>query len=180
MNKSELVSSLLFVEGLKKYLTKDKRSAFYLFEEASINGSAEANRYLGLMFEDGVLEISEPYPRWEIKKNHNKALEYFKKACELGDAQGCISLGLMYYEGKGTEQDHKKALTYYEKALELFQIGYELGYRDQSFEIGLTYFQGNRRSRDIFKASEYFKRACDDGETRGCNFYKHCLKLMGE
>jgi tetratricopeptide (TPR) repeat protein len=44
------------------------------------------------------------------------AVEYFRKAAELGDAVSHYNLGSMYYVGKGVEKDEEKAIYHYEKA----------------------------------------------------------------
>jgi tetratricopeptide (TPR) repeat protein len=45
-----------------------------------------------------------------------RALEYWTKAAELGDAEAHFALGSMYYQGKGVEKDEKKALPHLEQA----------------------------------------------------------------
>ena len=49
-------------------------------------------------------------------RNYNKALQYFSKAAELGDAEAHYHLGYMYMEGEGTEKDEDKAVYHLEKA----------------------------------------------------------------
>ncbi len=48
--------------------------------------------------------------------DYDKALEYFTKAAELGDAAAQYYLGRMYMEGKGVEKDNEKAVYHLEKA----------------------------------------------------------------
>ena len=48
--------------------------------------------------------------------NHEKALEYFTNAAELGDADACACLGSVYYHGRGVEKDEKRALPHLEQA----------------------------------------------------------------
>lgn len=49
-------------------------------------------------------------------RDYQKALEYYRQAAELNDADGLSSLGYMYANGWGVEQDNKTALKYYKEA----------------------------------------------------------------
>ena len=64
---------------------------------------------MGTLYHDGY------GVRQELDTAHN----YFIKACNLNDAQGCFNLGIEYGNGKGIEQDYRKAKYYYEKACNL-------------------------------------------------------------
>jgi len=48
--------------------------------------------------------------------DYGKALEYYAKAVELGDAEAHCLLGMLYYEGVGVEKDMKKAVHHLEQA----------------------------------------------------------------
>ncbi len=47
---------------------------------------------------------------------YDKAVEYYTKAAELGDARAHNKLGCMYYIGEGVEEDEEKGIYHYEKA----------------------------------------------------------------
>ncbi|WP_240333345.1 tetratricopeptide repeat protein [Helicobacter suis] len=55
-------------------------------------------------------------------KDYQKALAYFKKAADRGDAKAYNMLGVMYEMGKGVKKDLQKAEEYFKKACNL---GYE-------------------------------------------------------
>ena len=50
------------------------------------------------------------------KKEYGKALEFWAKAAELGDADAHFRLGHLYYCGEGVEKDEKKAVYHLEQA----------------------------------------------------------------
>lgn len=54
-----------------------------------------------------------------IKQDYFKANELYKKSCDGGNADGCFSLGINYYKGKGIKQDTKKAKELFGKACDL-------------------------------------------------------------
>jgi hypothetical protein len=41
--------------------------------------------------------------------DYSSAAQIWQKACDGGDAVGCVRLGLAYYLGKGAVQDYNKA-----------------------------------------------------------------------
>ena len=48
--------------------------------------------------------------------DYDKALKYWTKAAELGDAEAHFQLGNMYPKGEGVEKDEEKAIYHWEKA----------------------------------------------------------------
>ena len=46
---------------------------------------------------------------YEFDKVFTKSVRYYEKACELGADKACVYLGLLYQNGQGAAQDHKKA-----------------------------------------------------------------------
>jgi len=48
-----------------------------------------------------------------------QAIEYFRKACALDEALGCVYLAVMYTNGEGVRQNKSKALELFGKACDL-------------------------------------------------------------
>ena len=61
---------------------------------------------LGVLYDEG---------KWDVPEDDSLALDYYKKACDLGDAKGCAYLGLMYGNGEGVDKDLHTALRYLDK-----------------------------------------------------------------
>ena len=51
-----------------------------------------------------------------VDVNYKKAIEWYEKAAEQGDAQAQYNLGSMYYNGQGVDVNYKKAFEWFEKA----------------------------------------------------------------
>ena len=76
-----------------------------------IYGCFNAGKY----FEDGV----------DVKKDYLKAVEFYTKACDGGEAYACMILGNIYRDGKAViVQDSAKAAAYFKKVCE---FGYSEG-----------------------------------------------------
>lgn len=97
-------------------------------------------------------------------RDHFKAFELYKKACDLEFPVGCVNLGSMLENGDGTKRDLNAAYSYYEKACKL-ENGY--GCKMQ----GLALEHGVGTSKDIAKATELYSKACDLKDQEGCDLY---------
>ena len=63
---------------------------------------------MGSMYEEGK----------GVEKDLTKAVEWYQKSAEQGDAEGQWRLGVMYEEGEGVEKDLAKAAEWYQKSAE--------------------------------------------------------------
>ncbi|GJD76729.1 caspase family protein [Methylobacterium goesingense] len=76
---------------------KDPARALALLKAASEAGSAIATYNLGVLAQQGVL------------KENGAALNYFRKATELGDPRGFVSAAILLDEGRGVRKDPDNA-----------------------------------------------------------------------
>lgn len=58
------------------------------------------------------------------RQDYFKASQFYKKACDLGNARGCNNLGYLYNNGQGVKQNKSTAKHYYGKTCDL---GEQLG-----------------------------------------------------
>lgn len=85
------------------------------------------------------------------------AAQIWQKACEIGEARGCVRLGFLYKNGKGVEQDDAKASKFYEKACDAG----ELSGCDSLASL-------HQNSGEHAKAAVIFDRACEKGFGLSC------------
>jgi len=85
----------------------------------------------------------------------------YKKSCEEMDAEGCVELGDLYYEGKKVELD-------YSKAAKLFKKACGIGSARGCSLLGYSYKKGKGVSQDYYKAQELYLKACNKGSAIGC------------
>ena len=70
------------------------------YEKAAKQGNADAQRYLGSMYNNGD----------GVKQSYKKAGEWYAKAAKQGNADAQCILGFMYYNGHGVKQSYEKAM----------------------------------------------------------------------
>lgn len=111
------------------------------------------------------------YNGWGVRQSNEKALQYWKKACDLGSGNSCTFVSSAYYRGEGVKKDLKSAIKFIAKACELKSgIG--------CAGLGVMYHNGEGVKQNLSKAKELYGKACDLGEQDGCDWYKK-LKEKG-
>jgi uncharacterized protein len=73
----------------------------------STNGNRDAHYNLGLLYSEGGKGL---------KKDFEKAAEWFRKAAEQGDVEAQCNLGVMFAEGIGVARDYEKSMEWLVKA----------------------------------------------------------------
>jgi len=71
------------------------------------NNDAVAMSNLGCYYRDG---------QYGFPQDNTKALELWQRAAELGHVGAYFGIGCVYYDGRGVDEDKKKAKNYYELA----------------------------------------------------------------
>ena len=67
---------------------------------------------------------------------YESASEYYTKACENGDMNRCVDLGIVYFTGDGVQENHKKAE-------ELFTIACKKKHSKACYHLGSIYKRGS-------------------------------------
>ncbi len=81
-----------FKKGLKAHNRKDYKEAFAIFELLAEQRDAQAQFYLGYMYNNG---------QGVEKKDSGEALKWYKRAAKQGDTEAQHNLALMYGKGHG-------------------------------------------------------------------------------
>ncbi len=127
-----------------------------------------------------------------VAPDRKQALDWFRRAADLGDAQGCYLYGAglladspgskerasaKAYLDKAAAQNHAAALNLlgemalagggaavpdFEKALELFRRAAERGDADAKYALGELYKHGKGVAKDDGEAANWFQAAADD------------------
>jgi len=165
-------------DGVPEDLTK----AFKWFQKAAVQGNAEAQSQLGLMYSDGEgvpkddakafewyqkaavqgnavaqLKLGGMYQYgWGVAKDEAKALAWWQKAAEQGNAKAQSQLGLMYSDGEGVPKDDAKAVEWWQKAA-------EQGNAAAQTNLGVMYHNGDGVPKDYAKAVEWWQKAAEQG-----------------
>lgn len=91
-----------------------------------------------------------------------ESVEWYQKAANLGHVRAQYSLGLMYSDGKGVEQNYPKAIEWYTKAA-------NQGYKYAQFNLAKIYEEGRGGNQDYKKAYEWYLKGASQGEDHAQN-----------
>ena len=120
--------ALLTLEG--KGTPKSVEAARALFEKAAALGHA------GAWYNLGVMALDLPNGA-----DFTAAAQDFRAAADGGNADGAYSLGLLYREGKGVEQDRGLAASWLRRAAEGDSLGAQI-------EYGIALYNGDGVKKD--------------------------------
>lgn len=112
---------------------------------------------------------------------------YYKKACDLEDAEACNLLGDMYHYGRDVATDYEDAVEFYKKAcglengsgcnnlgymlnqglgieeqnwqaLKLYEKACKYGEMEACYNVGAMYYSGEGSKRDYYKSALHFQK----------------------
>lgn len=157
----------------------DPATAASWYKKAADGGSVKAINSLGLLYRNGIgvpkneavscdlfkkasdlgyvpamINLGECL----VMKNDHEAARLFKRGAEEGYSGANLNLGVMYYTGRGVNQD-------FGKALELFKTAAAQGECYAYLNVGGSYFNGLGVPQDRNLAYEWFDKAqlCNGG-----------------
>jgi uncharacterized caspase-like protein/uncharacterized coiled-coil protein SlyX len=84
----------------------DLQSALRVWLQAAQSGDAEAQTYVGDIYERGL----------GVAPDHAMAAQWYQKAADQGFSRALFNLGTLYEQGLGVSQDQLKALNLYRQA----------------------------------------------------------------
>ena len=136
-------------------LRKNLNTACLMYKKAVDNGGSSISfDNLALCYERGL---------GGFKKDDSKAIEYYKKAIDLGNEGSIYYLALLY--------DDKKN---YEKSFELFKKASEVKDKEVKrkglYSVGTFYYLGDVVNKDYKKAVEYFEKSAELGLSDAYNY----------
>jgi TPR repeat protein len=85
-----------------------------------------------------------------VKQDYDKAVEWWNKASDRGDAQAKFNLGLMYFSGKGMKVDAAKGVKLWRQAA-------EMGNAEAQSALGNVFFNGTEVEQDFQAAYMWFR-----------------------
>jgi TPR repeat protein len=121
--------------------------------------SGPAYNQLGILYLHGEL----------LPENHASAANCFRRACELGDFDGCDNLARQFlFMGEAASDDAV------ELGLSRIESQCASGIDAQAcFLLGFAYESGRGRPRDPVRAAQLYQQACEKGYEPACERLKH-------
>lgn len=166
--KAQYLVSCFYESGEGGAEKKDEDEAYKWMKKAAENKYPDAVCAVGRAYRTGTRE----------KKDLEKAIALFNEAIDLGCADACLELGLMYQNGEGGLKSDEK------KEFSLFKKGADGGNPDAAFQLAEYYVQdkgvsGSASRSYTFKmlkekATPLYKKAADAGNIQAKLRYYLC------
>lgn len=116
----------VFAEGQKAFLDKEYDRAHSIWLPLASGGYAPAQDTIGYLYSNGL----------GVKKDHEKAVEWYKNAVVGNNLEAMFNLGNAYRLGKGVSKD-------FAKAEDLYRKSYCSGYKYSVVGLAALYYSGN-------------------------------------
>ena len=136
-----------FEDAKDAYQKGKYAQAIELFRPLAIQGDANSQRYLGIMYFDGK----------GVTQDYQEAVKWYLLAAEQGNASAQYNLGLKYDYGKGVTQDYKEAVKWY-------LLAAEQGSASAQYNLGVMYDNGEGVTQDYVRAHMWFNLVTSKGE----------------
>ena len=137
-----------FDEAVAAYEHGDYATAYRGFLSAAEQGNANAQVYLGFMYDAGE----------GVSQDDGEAVKWWRRAAEQGDADAQRILGTLYREGEGVPQDYGEAVKWYRRAAEQGNVTAQL-------ELAYMYINAEGVSQDYIEAAKWQHHAAEQGNT---------------
>jgi TPR repeat protein len=95
-----------------------------------------------------------------------RALQLFEKACESGQAEGCMGVGHMH--GSFAPPDEAKATRYYRRAVDEYEKACEKADAVSCFKLALAHHEGRGVETDFNRNLALMTRSCGLGYADAC------------
>ena len=122
------------------------------YRKAADLGSAQAQFYLGGMYETGR----------RVLRDYKRAAQWYHQAAMQGHVMAQVTLGYMYETGRGVAPDYQRAITWYRKAA-------DQGSAMAQYNIGTLYENGEGVVRDEVMAAQWYRKAAAQGYALAVN-----------
>lgn len=139
------------------YKNKDYTAALKEFKPLADSGNAEAQFYVGLMYDNGE-GVVQDYR--QVVTHVQQAMTWYRKSANQGFAPAQTNLGILLETGGQVERNYKEAASWYRKAA-------EQGDSAAQFNLGLIYYagRGDDIAPDYKEAASWLGKAAEQGNS---------------
>ena len=100
-----------------------------------------------------------------LGRDYVKAVEWYEKAANQGNADAQHTLGLLYYLGESVGRDYVQAAQWYEKAA-------SQGNADAQYNLGMMYYHGEGVIHDREKSCGLWKMSAEQNDESATEAYE--------
>lgn len=130
-----------------------------------LNQSSDINNFSN----NNATILYESAQNYYKKGEFPKAVEYYRKAAEIGLPEAQNSLGVCYQLGIGVTENYREAISWYKKSA-------EQGFVKGQFNLAQCYDYGWGINKNLSEALKWYKKAAEQGYAAAYNRIYHLSK----
>ncbi|MDH5178549.1 MAG: sel1 repeat family protein [Gammaproteobacteria bacterium] len=139
---------LQLIRGMRAFSSDDFSRAYRLLLPLAEQGIAEAQFYVGLMYDSGL----------GTDKNPATAFSWYEQAANKGHSSAQHNLAVAFANGEGTQRDPDKAIHWWKQAA-------QQGNTDAQYNLGIVYAVGKLGIKPNLKqAKDWWRKAAISGD----------------
>lgn len=143
----DVQSEALFRQAVVDYEHGNYSAALPAFQQLALKGNADAQYYLGTLFDNGLA----------VNKDERQAAEWYLKAADQNHVVAQYNLGVSYARGQGILQNYQEAVHWYLQAA-------QQGYTAAQNNLGELYASGLGVEQDFVTSAQWFMKAAEQGD----------------
>ncbi|MEA1651391.1 tetratricopeptide repeat protein [Nitrospirillum sp. BR 11164] len=159
-------------QGIAAFEAGKKVEAVALLTPLAEKGDADAQTYLGWIYEEPLVTITATGSQPAFVPDNTKARAWYEKAAAQGQAHALNNLGSLYFLGRGVPEDRAKGI-------ELFQQAAAKGDIQAQNNLTMIYYNGVGTAKDSQAALMWCERAAIQGDPQSLHFLA-ALSIAGE
>lgn len=170
-----------YEKGETYYEEKNYEEAVKWYKKAAEQGNADAQYKLGYCYAHGGYEIplemqdSLGYNYEKglgVDQDFDKAIEWYRKSAEQGNAEAQYSLADCYLCGRGVAMNEVEAIKWLHKAA-------EQGHIEAQYYLGKCYYKGIHGVLiDYDEAAKWYRKAAEQGDADAAEQYNNLMRTM--
>jgi uncharacterized protein len=134
----------------------DNATAYKLLQPLADDGNPYAQWYIGMLYEQGGVQVTLTERKREAEKWYRKAFMSARPLAENGDAKAQFLLGMLNQGYRGLDKNDEESLKWLQKSA-------ENDYINAQAELAYMYQFGQGATHNYAEAAKWYRRAAQNG-----------------
>ena len=159
-----LIILILLAVGIPFYFILTDKPLDDTVKQSNAEVSSSSNKLQEAVNQMQGEELLKQALSLTAQTNYTEALPILKQAANLGNAGAMCTLGKLYAEGKGVDNDIQKSYEYYRQAA-------QKEHPQAQYQLGMCFLAGKGVSTDVQQAQQWIEKAAQ-------NDYPEALEIL--
>lgn len=163
-----LIILILLAVGIPFYFILTDKPLDDTAKQSNVKTSSSSNKLQEAVNQMQGEELLKQALSLTAQNNYTEALPILEQAANLGNAEAMCTLGKLYAEGKGVDNNIQKSYEYYSQAA-------QKEHPQAQYQLGMYFLGGKGVSADVQQAQQWIEKSAQNGYPEALEI----LKRMG-